>query len=267
MRYRRHRISYRGKVVLSGALLITAVAAPSAKTIARVTPPHATSTSHAASTAMGQFNGVACYDFNACVAVGNSRPDERATDRQLAASWNGRRWTALPAPAYRWSRLNSADCVSALCLLAGQRQDSAGAFTPLAETWDKGRKITDTMAPHPAGSTSARLNAVSCLSATYCIAVGGMMTADGVYAPLAMRFDGSSGRSHPRPRWRRPAAPWPASPASPNASCPPPGATPWAGTRRDRAGALRSHFRGTDRPGPASKQGTRTRPRATSSGR
>jgi hypothetical protein len=150
-------------------------------------------------TVTGQFNSVACYGVNACVAVGSYRPNERAADRQLVASWNGHAWTVVPAPSTHSSYLQAASCVDAQCLLVGETANSSGIFVPFAEVWDKAQTITDTMAPATPAAEYARLSSASCLSKTYCFVVGQTLTRQGARVPLAMRFDGSSWTTTPIP--------------------------------------------------------------------
>lgn len=153
-----------------------------------------------------QFNGVACYSFNACVGVGYWRPAERAAQEQFAAAWDGRGWSLLATPAgHAPGYLFSADCVAALCVLVGEWTNPSGRFVPLAEVWDKAGAVRDMAAPVPTTSAGAALDSVSCLSKTYCLAVG-WQVASGRIRPLAMTFDGSSWSVIPAPAPNSPVA-------------------------------------------------------------
>jgi hypothetical protein len=76
---------------------------------------------------------------------------------------------------------------------------------PMAEEWDKAGALRDTGAPLPATGPFGALRSVSCLSATYCLAVGDEAIS-GRIRPLTMTFDGSS--------WSVVVTPAPASPVA-----------------------------------------------------
>jgi hypothetical protein len=70
------------------------------------------------------------------------------------------------------NELTSVSCASAAnCIAVGNQQTSAGVMTALAEHWN-GSTWALLTAVNPSGGTGVSLNAVSCPSASYCIAVG-----------------------------------------------------------------------------------------------
>ena len=79
--------------------------------------------------------------------------------------------TANPASG-TLNMLTSVSCPSATnCIAVGSQQTSAGVSTALAEHWNGSTWALQT-AVNPSGGTGVSLNAVSCPSATFCIAVG-----------------------------------------------------------------------------------------------
>lgn len=121
----------------------------------------------------GYLTAVSCSTASSCVAVGldNLGPG------LLAEVWNGDAWTAQspPVPAGGTSgALSAVSCSSATsCTAAGFYEIGAGDM-PLAESWN-GSTWTAQTPPNPrtpAGDQNALLNAISCTSASSCVAVG-----------------------------------------------------------------------------------------------
>jgi hypothetical protein len=129
-----------------------------------------------------QFNGVSCLSATDCIAVGffNHISGGRIYLAPLAEQWDGTSWTAqtvpVPRPTDTFNRLvsfNSVSCFSATnCMAVGDYERPALKTTPLAEHWD-GTSWTILPVPIPPGTATASLNAVSCPTATKCIAAGG----------------------------------------------------------------------------------------------
>jgi hypothetical protein len=96
------------------------------------------------------LSGIACASPTSCIAVGINAP------HPLALSWNGTRWTVLPAPP---SAATAIWCTAASnCMAVGGSS---------AESWN-GSTWTSLVVP----SLSASLNSVSCATASSCVAVG-----------------------------------------------------------------------------------------------
>jgi hypothetical protein len=113
---------------------------------------------------------VSCTSATKCVAVGydDSRP--------AAESWNGTSWTAqfaaLPAGDPSGELLGVSCRSFRSCIAVGTAETSSRQSVPLAESWD-GHQWTAQVIPVPSGSnTNTTLEAVSCHSATGCMAVG-----------------------------------------------------------------------------------------------
>jgi hypothetical protein len=125
------------------------------------------------------FNGVSCATADVCEAVGSYvQTAQSQPGTALAEGWNGSSWTAqnaaTPAAAVPNS-LNAVSCTSAgFCEAVGTATDSSGYTISLAEGWN-GTAWTIQPTPDPAAATSgarADMHGVSCVSATFCEAVG-----------------------------------------------------------------------------------------------
>jgi hypothetical protein len=104
------------------------------------------------------LTGVSCPSATYCVAVGVNQPSVSASTA-VAESWNGSTWTLQSpvSPTKAW--LSAVSCTATNnCEAVGS--DSAG---PLAEHWNGSTWAAQTV-PAAAGG----LNAVSCVSASFC---------------------------------------------------------------------------------------------------
>jgi hypothetical protein len=146
----------------------------------------------------GELFGVSCKSASACVAVGLYL-DSAGAGIPLAETWNGRTWTprTLPTPAGGTGViLNGVSCASARRCVAVGEYFTGGGAAAIAESWNGGRWTTATP-PAPAASVEGDLSAVSCPSATYCVAVGKSATTAG----SSVLIDSWNGRT-----WRERAA-------------------------------------------------------------
>jgi hypothetical protein len=100
--------------------------------------------------------------------------------------------------------LSGVSCVpSSYCVAVGARTDSAESppvDVPLAMIGN-GSRWHETAVPQPKGRAEGRLDSVSCVSASYCVAVGGYGSG-GSGGPLAETWNGRA--------WTAAALPWPA---------------------------------------------------------
>ena len=137
------------------------------------------------------FNGVSCVTADACEAVGYYQLTAQSQPQAaLAEGWNGSSWTAqhaaMPAAAVPNS-LNAVSCISsAFCEAVGTATDGSGYTISLAEGWN-GTAWTIQATPDPAEATSgtrADMHGVSCVSATFCEAVGSSSADPGAAAWL-----------------------------------------------------------------------------------
>jgi hypothetical protein len=128
----------------------------------------------------GSLNAVSCVSASQCFAVGSSAGAVASANATatLTESWNGTKWSIMPSPTESTdSSLEGLSCTSAsFCMAVGQYTITvAGAIEPvprtLIESWN-GSKWSVVPSPTPATSTQLSLEAVSCTSATACMAVG-----------------------------------------------------------------------------------------------
>ena len=116
------------------------------------------------------LTGVSCTSPARCVAVGVDGP----LTTPVSESWNGTTWTphTVTLPNSMTGEFLGVSCRSyRSCTAVGTISTSTG-FGPMAASWN-GRSWTVQNVPSPSGVlTDAPLNAVSCPSATDCMAVG-----------------------------------------------------------------------------------------------
>jgi hypothetical protein len=133
-----------------------------------------------ASSPSATLTSVSCSSVDACMAVGFA--SEPYSAQSFAESWNGSAWslqqTPIPTSAdgvqITGSQLSGVSCPTAtVCVAVGMLTGGTNTV-PFAEIWD-GVSWTPEVPPSPPSTFSfvaGQLNAVSCSSATACIAVG-----------------------------------------------------------------------------------------------
>ena len=163
-----------GLTVTATTLLLAGVAAPALAPVAT-----AAARTTAAAPVANELVAVSCSSSGHCLAVGVNHDAFGGTGGPLAEIWNGKKWGAvavrLPAGATAGA-LNGVDCLSARdCVAVGSY--FKGAVDPyqsqfaLVDTWN-GKTWKPVTASSP-GGRDASLDAVSCVSATRCVASGG----------------------------------------------------------------------------------------------
>jgi hypothetical protein len=152
-------------------------------------PAHATFTS---------LGSVSCVSASSCEAGGVVTANDT---KPLAEGWTGHAWQIQPAvtpPGATDNSLGSVSCVSAsFCEAVGDHLNGLGNETALAEAWNgTSWKIQAVpLPPRVLGSdVSEVLDAVSCVSASFCEAVG--VGGDG---PNAEMWNGTSWTLQARP--------------------------------------------------------------------
>ena len=135
------------------------------------------------------LTGVSCALAASCAAVGSAM-HSTAID-SFSEIWNGKSWRAadvpLPGGAVTSTPLYGVSCPGThRCVAVGAIESySKGVITDRAAsaTWN-GKTWTVISVPAPAKGKSTLLNAVTCLSATACVAVGqlGPVSPDGLTA-------------------------------------------------------------------------------------
>jgi hypothetical protein len=158
----------------------------------------------------GTLAGVSCTSAEFCEAVGDYYDDGNVVGQ--AADWTGTAWLAQPTPnpaSSTFTQLNSVSCAStASCEMAGYFEVAVTASAPeaLAEGWN-GQSWARQHAVAPAAATSNSLDDVSCVSASFCEAVGSHSNSSGNAVGLAESWNGRS--------WKIQATPNPTSPYAP----------------------------------------------------
>jgi hypothetical protein len=146
--------------------------------------------------------GVACPTATFCSAVGDT---DILGIRPFTKSWNGTAWsvgeTPLPSGA-RAGKLAGVACPSASeCKAVGEYTEAFGARLTLVET-GSGRESSVQRSPNPIGATRSTLNAISCTSASFCVAVGSAESEFTSRTTLVETWNGTSWsvQTSPNPR-------------------------------------------------------------------
>lgn len=172
-----------GVAVLAAAAVALAPAAASAASWSALTPVDPSGATSS------QLNGVWCTSSTNCEAVGGS--DGAA----LIERWNGTSWatqTAATPPAGTISHaLAGVGCSSSSACTAVGSYDDGSATWALAERWNGTTWALQTI-PRPSGATVSQLSGVTCITSTFCVAVGGYVDALGVQQPFAATWNGTS---------------------------------------------------------------------------
>jgi hypothetical protein len=162
----------------------------------------------AGSAGTGNLQGVSCTSRTFCEAVGEYNNSGSVVP--VAARWNGKAWTsqAAPAPAKStFAHLNAVSCASVkVCEAGGYFEVQATADDPeaLADGWN-GSAWQHQQPVAPRGATSNVLSGVSCVSASFCEAVGTHFDSAGNQDILAETWNGQ--------RWTTQTTPDPANPS------------------------------------------------------
>jgi len=139
------------------------------------------------------LSSVACSSARACTAVGSSAASLSSFTLPLAERWDGNRWRIQPTPAPKGTSdtLFGVSCPSArACVTVGSAFHSAGRRnTALTEAWNGKRWRVQ---PTPTVSGPSSLYAVSCRSASSCVAVGHTLGAP--QHAIIERWDGKTWR-------------------------------------------------------------------------
>lgn len=150
-----------------------------------------------AAATVASLTDVACPSATFCLATGSY--DNNGTAQAYSARWNGTNWsivaTATPAGSLGVT-LSGLSCVGpANCSAVGEYIPASGADQTLIEHWN-GSSWSIVASPTPAGVQEARLEDVSCPSATFCFAVGyysyTTYTPNDSNRPFGLRWNGST---------------------------------------------------------------------------
>jgi len=153
---------------------------------------------------VSQLRSVSCVSSSSCTAVGDGYKLP-ATAVSIGEHFNGVEWTrqTVPFPAgATYVQLQSVSCASAtVCVVVGtvgDRSESSGGEFTLADRWNGTKWILLSSVNTP-GELYRGLEAVSCPSTGFCIAVGNETDRNGTDSTLSEVLKGS--------RWSRAATP------------------------------------------------------------
>jgi hypothetical protein len=145
------------------------------------------------------LSSVACSSGRACTAVGSSAASLSSFTLPLAERWDGNSWRIQPAPAPKGTSdtLFGVSCPSArACIAVGSAFHSAGRRqTALTEIWNGRRWRVQSV---PTITAPSSLYAVSCRSASACVAVGHTLGAP--QHAIVERWDGKAWRTEAIPQ-------------------------------------------------------------------
>jgi subtilisin family serine protease len=141
------------------------------------------------------LNDVSCGAAGSCMAVGYYyNNDNLLSSYQLS----GGQWTFrnVPVPTGTsiegFTELDGVSCSAAnACTAVGKIQIQGEIVVPFVERWNGTSWLVQSI-PAPAGSPYARLQDVSCVSSTECVAVGYYKNASGVWVNLSALWKGGT---------------------------------------------------------------------------
>lgn len=147
------------------------------------------------------LTSVSCTQGPVCMAVGHGFGRSEHT---LAESWDGSAWSVVPTPnggdtsnVLVSNVLNAVSCISAQACTAVGEYVAPGAWHTLIESWG-GSAWSIVPSPNVSPSLGNYLDGVSCLSATFCTAVGSFISKLGDRT-LVETWDGSTWSIVPSP--------------------------------------------------------------------
>jgi hypothetical protein len=146
---------------------------------------------------------VSCGSVKACLAVGSSYtmiggPSGITVTTTTALAWNGSRWRIITVPVPKGghgAELQQASCPSAAaCVAVGDyvTNTKTGDARFYAVTWNGSALKQTATPPLPKGDHFAYLQAVSCVTARECVALGYATNAAGDNVNVAEQWNGAT---------------------------------------------------------------------------
>jgi hypothetical protein len=140
-----------------------------------------------------QIAAVACATSSFCVAVGNQSNATGTTT--LVEQWNGSTWSIVTSPNATGAGQNQLYGVScagpSFCVAVGVSGPGGTFVNPLVEQWNGSAWSLGTAATPPS-ATATELNAVSCTTATWCMAAGYSTNASSARFAVAETWNGTA---------------------------------------------------------------------------
>ena len=144
------------------------------------------------------LEGVSCHTTSFCMAAGYAY--NGTADQALAEQWNGTSWSMVTIPSTSASLSNTlygVSCASpSFCMAAGYASNGT-ADQALAEQWN-GTAWSMVAIPSTSASLSNALYGVSCVTASFCTAVGEASTPT-LYGNLVEQWNGTAWSIQPAP--------------------------------------------------------------------
>jgi subtilisin family serine protease len=142
------------------------------------------------------LDAVSCVDQGFCMGVGSRTTYAGTEVSQARLWWTGQDWerSETPSPSgASSSRLTGVACTSySQCIAVGSYVDS-GTRKPLAMKWSSSTwSWSLSTVPVPSGAKSSELTAMSCTSASNCLAVGSYVDSSGTKLTFAVQWNGTS---------------------------------------------------------------------------
>lgn len=134
---------------------------------------------------------VSCASSNSCIAVGYNMVG--SSPQTLAMKWDGTSWTITATPntsTTAYNVMNSVSCVSTtFCVAVGSYQTGI-QYQPILLTWNG--SMWSTLPPlSETSSMTVGLTGVSCVSTTFCVAVGNYTDQTGDHS-IILEWDGTA---------------------------------------------------------------------------
>jgi hypothetical protein len=135
------------------------------------------------------FYGISCTSSTFCIAVGYYG----SPNQTLIEQWNGTGWSIVTSPNQGTgnNQLFSVSCTSmSFCVAVGYYVSSAGTKQTLIEQWN-GTAWSIVSSPDTSANDTDWLIGVSCMSASFCMAVGYSQSSGGYMQTLIEQWNGS----------------------------------------------------------------------------
>ncbi len=143
-----------------------------------------------------QVNAVSCVSTTFCVA-GGQYTNGSGMSQALVSRYNGSSWTDVELGAALnlggGAYLNAVSCVSStFCVAGGEYTDASGGYQALVSRYNGVSWTDGELGAALNGGGLAKVNAVSCVSPTFCVAGGQYTDGSGMSQALVSVFGGSS---------------------------------------------------------------------------
>ena len=141
------------------------------------------------------LKGVSCRGITFCMAIGSWNKEKSLELHLYGQLWNGRQWKIQTLPSSSESSgehsLHAIACSSiTACTAIADPSSTAISEKPYGERWNGTEWAVEPM-PVPGSGSERWLSAVSCGSATSCVAVGSYLATTGNHVPMVESWNGT----------------------------------------------------------------------------